>query len=157
MECDTPILTEDPPRSLMLNICGDMIHWTCARGIDKRGTLYCSCDMKEDSDPLLLSEDLEFDDDLFEKACDKCSEVISKVPLLRLNASVSKPVVLLPCRYRTHFECISNKSKLSPNAQQLMILKKKDIIFHLLLMKHSRKGREKMICVNLLGVQKHKP
>ncbi|PKK56259.1 hypothetical protein RhiirC2_800425 [Rhizophagus irregularis] len=125
MECDIPILTEDPPRSLILNVCGDMIHRTCARGIDKRGTLYCSCGMEEDSDPLLLLEDLEFDDDdLFEEACDKCSEVISKVPLLRLNASVSKPVVLLPCRHKTHFECISNKSKLCPKCPSIDDLEK---------------------------------
>src|SRR4051794_13294028 len=44
-----------------------------------------------------------------------------------------------------------------PNARQLMILKKKDIIFHLLSMVHPRKGRGKMIHVNLLGVQKRKP
>ncbi|GET67425.1 hypothetical protein GLOIN_2v1770914 [Rhizophagus irregularis DAOM 181602=DAOM 197198] len=28
MECDIPILTEDPPKSLVLNVCGDMIHRT---------------------------------------------------------------------------------------------------------------------------------
>jgi len=86
MEYDIPILTEDPPRSLVLNVCGDMIHWTYTRGTDKKRTLYCSCDMEEDSDP--FPEDLEFDD-LFEKAYDKYSEVISKMPLLRLNAFVS--------------------------------------------------------------------
>ena len=41
-ECDKPILTEDPPRSLILNVCGDMIHWTCAKKIYKDGTLLCS-------------------------------------------------------------------------------------------------------------------
>ncbi|CAB5392425.1 unnamed protein product [Rhizophagus irregularis] len=72
-----------------------------------------------------MEEDLEFDDDdLFEEACDKCSEVISKVPLLRLNASVSKPVVLLPCRHKTHFECISNKSKLCPKCPSIDDLEK---------------------------------
>ncbi|CAG8730927.1 9621_t:CDS:2 [Rhizophagus irregularis] len=72
MECDIPILTEDPPRSLILNVCGDMIHRTFARGIDKKGTLYCLYGMEEDSDPLLLSEDLEFDDDdLFKEASSK--------------------------------------------------------------------------------------
>ncbi|RIA78982.1 hypothetical protein C1645_841895 [Glomus cerebriforme] len=123
MECDTPILTEDPPRSLMLNICGDMVHRTCTRGTDKRGTLYCSCGTEEDSDPLLLSEDLEFDD-LFEEACDKCSEIISKVPLLRLDASVSTPVVLLPCRHNAHFGCIGNKSKLCPKCPSIDDLEK---------------------------------
>src|ERR1043165_7958872 len=28
-ECDIPTLTEDPPKSLVLNACGDMIHRTC--------------------------------------------------------------------------------------------------------------------------------
>ncbi|CAI2176738.1 3267_t:CDS:2 [Funneliformis geosporum] len=98
---DIPILTEDPPRSLILNICGDMIYWTCARETNKRETLYCSYGKDNDSNPLLPSENLEFNDDLFEKAYDKCSEIISKVPLLRLNASVSKPVVLLSCRHKT--------------------------------------------------------
>src|SRR5947207_5666465 len=71
-ECDKSILTEDSPRSLILNICGDMVHWTCARETDKRRTLYYSCGMKEDSDLLLLLEDLKFDDnDLFGEACDK--------------------------------------------------------------------------------------
>src|SRR4051794_32244225 len=48
MECDIPILTEDPPRSLMLNVCGDMIHRSYAKGTDKRGTLYCSCGKDND-------------------------------------------------------------------------------------------------------------
>ena len=30
-ECDIPILTEDPPRLLVLNVCDDMIHRTCAK------------------------------------------------------------------------------------------------------------------------------
>ncbi|CAB4426703.1 unnamed protein product [Rhizophagus irregularis] len=81
--------------------------------------------MEEDSDPLLLSEDLEFDDDdLFEEACDKCSEIISKVPLLRLDASVSTPVVLLPCRHKAHFGCIGNKSKLCPKCPSIDDLEK---------------------------------
>ena len=42
-ECDVPILTEDPPRSLVLNVCGDVIHWTYVNESDKRGVLYCSC------------------------------------------------------------------------------------------------------------------
>ncbi|CAG8603359.1 4808_t:CDS:2 [Funneliformis mosseae] len=123
-ECDKPILTEDLPRSLILNVCGDMIHRTCARGTDKRGTLYCSCGKNDDSDPLLPSEDFEFDDDLFEETCDKCSEVISKVPLLRLDASVSTPVVLLPCRHKAHFGCIGNKNKLCPKCLSIDDLEK---------------------------------
>ncbi|PKC57937.1 hypothetical protein RhiirA1_471720 [Rhizophagus irregularis] len=53
MECDIPILTEDPPRSLVLNVCGDMIHRTCAEKIHKDGTLLCSCRKADHSDPLL--------------------------------------------------------------------------------------------------------
>ena len=36
-ECDKPILTEDPPRSLVMNVCGDVIHRTCANNPVKRG------------------------------------------------------------------------------------------------------------------------
>lgn len=35
-ECDKLILTEDPSRSLVLNICGDIVHQTCAEKPDKR-------------------------------------------------------------------------------------------------------------------------
>ena len=52
-ECDIPILTEDPPRSLILNVCGDMIQRTCAKKIYKDGTLLCSCGKADNSDPLL--------------------------------------------------------------------------------------------------------
>ncbi|CAG8734941.1 2544_t:CDS:2, partial [Funneliformis caledonium] len=65
-------------------------------------------------------------DSIYNEACDKCSEVISKVPLLRLNASVSKPVVLLPCRHKTYFECISNKSKLCPKCLSIDDLEKEE-------------------------------
>ncbi|CAI2183993.1 13934_t:CDS:2 [Funneliformis geosporum] len=53
MECDIPILTEDPPRSLVLNVCGDMIHQTYTGKIHKDGTLLCSCGKADHSDPLL--------------------------------------------------------------------------------------------------------
>ncbi|GBB96095.1 hypothetical protein RclHR1_26800001 [Rhizophagus clarus] len=53
MECDIPILTEDPPRSLILNVCSDMIHQTCAEKIHKDRTLLCSCGKADHSDPLL--------------------------------------------------------------------------------------------------------
>src|SRR6266496_5252778 len=53
MECDIPILTEDPPRSLVLNVCDDMIHRTCAKTMYKDGTLLCSCGKADNSDPLL--------------------------------------------------------------------------------------------------------
>ncbi|CAG8562561.1 2878_t:CDS:2 [Funneliformis mosseae] len=126
MKYDTPILTEDPLRSLMLNICSDMVHWTCIRGTDKRGTLYYSCSIEKDSNLLLLSEDLEFDDDddLFEKAYDKCFKIISKVPLLRFDASVFILVVLLPCRHKAHFRYIGNKNKLCPKCLSIDNLEK---------------------------------
>jgi len=100
-----------------------MIHRTCAKGTDKRGTLYCSCGKDDDSDPLLPPPDYD-DADLFEEICDKCSEIISKVPLLRLDASVSIPVILLPCRYKAHFGCIGNKSKLCPKCPSIDDLEK---------------------------------
>src|SRR3954454_8344498 len=52
-ECDIPILTEDPPRSLVLNICGDILHQTCAKAMYKDGALLCLCGMADNSDPLL--------------------------------------------------------------------------------------------------------
>jgi hypothetical protein len=56
-----PISTEDPPRSLVLNVCGDMIHRTCANKPDKRGVLHCLCGVADDNVPLLPLPD--FDDD----------------------------------------------------------------------------------------------
>ena len=126
----------------MLNICGDMVHRTCTRETDKRETLYCSCGTEEDSDPLLLSEDLEFDD-LFEEACDKCSEIISKVPLLRLDASVSTPVVLLPCRHKAHFGCVGNKSKLCPKCLLIDDLEKEGYYISPTFHKTPKKRRRK--------------
>ncbi len=123
IECDTPILTEDPPRSLMLNVCGDMIHRTCAKGTDKRGTLYCSCGKDDDSDPLLPPPDYD-NADLFEEICDKYSEVISKVPLSRVGVTLQTPVVLLPCKHRVHFFCIDSKRKLCPKCPSIYELEK---------------------------------
>src|SRR5579871_6048409 len=97
-KCKTPVLLEDLPRLLVLNVCKNIAHQTCVKEIDKRGTLYCSCSVADDSDPLLPSPD--FDDiDSFEETCDKCFEVIFKVPLSRVDASVSTPVVLLSCKH----------------------------------------------------------
>ena len=56
-ECDKPILSEDPPRSLVINVCGDMIHRTCAGKPDKRGVLLCPCGVSDDRDPSLPSEE----------------------------------------------------------------------------------------------------
>jgi flagellar hook-basal body complex protein FliE len=52
-DCDVSIFSENPPRSLVLNVCGDVIHRTCASKPDKRGALYCSCGVGDDRDPLL--------------------------------------------------------------------------------------------------------
>src|SRR2546423_904913 len=55
-ECDTPILSEVLPRSLVLNVCGDLIHRNCANKPDKRGVLLCSCGVADDKDPSLVTE-----------------------------------------------------------------------------------------------------
>ncbi|RGB35381.1 hypothetical protein C1646_759379 [Rhizophagus diaphanus] len=44
---------EDLPRSLILNVCSDMIHQTCAKNIYKDGTLLYSCGKADNSDLLL--------------------------------------------------------------------------------------------------------
>ena len=36
-DCDMPIFTENPPRSLVLNVYSDVIHQTCANKPDKKG------------------------------------------------------------------------------------------------------------------------
>ncbi|CAG8719444.1 6046_t:CDS:2, partial [Funneliformis mosseae] len=61
-ECDKPILTENPPRSLVLNVCSDIVHRTCAGKPDKRGVLECSCGMADDKDPSLSSEEMDMDE-----------------------------------------------------------------------------------------------
>ncbi|CAG8688955.1 9325_t:CDS:2, partial [Funneliformis mosseae] len=61
-ECDKPILTENPPRSLILNVCGDIVHRTYTRKPDKRGVLECSCGMADDKDPSLSSEEMDMDE-----------------------------------------------------------------------------------------------
>ncbi|PKY53034.1 hypothetical protein RhiirA4_471032 [Rhizophagus irregularis] len=35
-ECDIPILTEKPPRLIILNVCDDIIHQTCAKELIKK-------------------------------------------------------------------------------------------------------------------------
>ena len=157
MECDTPILTEDPPRSLMLNVCGDMIYRTCAKGTDKRGTLYCSCGKDDDSDPLLPPPDYD-DADLFEEICDKCSEVISKVPLFYQESVLPYKRQLYCCH--ASIGCTSFVSIVSVscvlNARQFMNWKKKGITFHLPFKKRLGKGRDKRANIDPPGVQRHK-
>ncbi|CAI2198307.1 2932_t:CDS:2, partial [Funneliformis geosporum] len=63
-ECDKPILTEDPPRSLVLNVCGDIVYQTCAGKPDKRGVLECSCGMVDDKYlSLSLEEEMDVDEE----------------------------------------------------------------------------------------------
>ncbi|RGB22797.1 hypothetical protein C1646_38097 [Rhizophagus diaphanus] len=52
-DCDMSIFSEDLSRSLIMNVCGDIIHRTCANKVDNRGALPCSCGVVDDSDPLL--------------------------------------------------------------------------------------------------------
>jgi hypothetical protein len=132
-----------------------MIHRTCAKGTDKRETLYCSCGKDDDSGPLLASEDLEYDDELCLR---KIAPSVSKQSLRYLY---QESVLPGKCQLYCYIRCISNVLVISvscvSNARQLMILKKKDITFHLPSTKHPRKGGGKMIRVNLPGVQKRKP
>ncbi len=70
IKCDTSILIEDSSKSLILNICNDMIYQTCVRGINKKETLYCLCNKDDNSDLLLLLSDYN-NADLFEKTYNK--------------------------------------------------------------------------------------
>ncbi|RIA99181.1 hypothetical protein C1645_811647 [Glomus cerebriforme] len=98
-EYDISILIEDLFRFFILNICGNMVYQTCAKETDKRRTLYCSSCKKNNSNPLLPSGDLEFDNDLFEKICNKYSEVISKMllqsDLYIITSSVLQKLVIV--------------------------------------------------------------
>ena len=140
----------------MLNVCGDMIHRTCAKGTDKRGTLYCSCGKDDDSDPLLPPPDYD-DANLFEEICDKCSEVISKVPLSRVGVTLQMPVVLLPCKHRVHFFCIDSKRKLCPKCPSIYELEKEGYYISPTIQETPRKRRGKRAHINPLEAQKHKP
>ncbi|RGB22693.1 hypothetical protein C1646_775682 [Rhizophagus diaphanus] len=57
-DCDISIFSEDPPRSLVINVCGDVIHRTCANKVDNCGALPCSCGVVDDNDPFLLLEEV---------------------------------------------------------------------------------------------------
>jgi hypothetical protein len=47
---DMSIFSEDLPRSLVINVCDNVIHQTCTNKVDNRGALPCSCDMIDDND-----------------------------------------------------------------------------------------------------------
>ncbi|PKC66411.1 hypothetical protein RhiirA1_512203 [Rhizophagus irregularis] len=89
-ECDIPILTEDPPRLLVLNVCDDMIHRTCAKAMYKDGTLLCSCDMADNSDPLLPFQYSIVDYGGREKSSISGSERLSFVNLKNLGYNILK-------------------------------------------------------------------
>ncbi|CAI2189810.1 8473_t:CDS:2, partial [Funneliformis geosporum] len=90
MECDIPILTEDPSRSLVLNVCGDMIHRTCANKIHKDGTLLCSCGKADNSDPSLPFQYSIVDYDGREKSSISESERPSLINLKNLGYNILK-------------------------------------------------------------------
>jgi len=52
-ECDIFILIEDPSRSLILNVCGNVIHQTYVKDMLKDETLIYLCDVEDVSNPLL--------------------------------------------------------------------------------------------------------
>ena len=80
--CKKPILSDNPPRSVIINVCGHIHHRTYAKEIDGRGVLSCStCYVSDDSDLLILTTQA--------SKCVKCSVEIFTKP--------SEPVVLLPC------------------------------------------------------------
>ncbi len=90
MECDIPILTEDPPRSLILNVCGDMIHQTCVKKIHKDGTLFCSCRKVDNSDLLLPFQYSIVNYDGKEKSSISESKKLSLVNLKNLGYNILK-------------------------------------------------------------------
>uniref|UniRef100_A0A1D1Z301 Restriction of telomere capping protein 1 n=1 Tax=Anthurium amnicola TaxID=1678845 RepID=A0A1D1Z301_9ARAE len=107
--CEKPILSDNHPRSVIINVCGHIHHRTCAKEIDRRGVLSCgTCHVSDDSDPLILTTQA--------SKCAKCS--------VKIPAEPSEPVVLLPCQHMVHFECIDNKRKLCPGCPTIYELEK---------------------------------
>jgi len=90
--CKKQILSDNPPRSVVINVCGHIHHRTCA---DRRGVLSCGTCHVSDSDPVQSNK------------CAKCSLEISTEP--------SEPLVTFPCcKHIVHFECIEINRKLCP-------------------------------------------
>ncbi|PKY49811.1 hypothetical protein RhiirA4_423241 [Rhizophagus irregularis] len=98
--CEKPILSDNSPRSVVINVCGHIHHRSCAKEIDRRGVLSCgTCHASDDSDPLILTTQT--------NKCAKCSQEISTQP--------SEPLVTFPsCKHIVHFECIEINRKLCP-------------------------------------------
>ncbi len=57
-ECKIPILTEDLSRSLVLNVCDNVIHQICMNKVDNHDTLPYSCGVVDDNDPFLSLEEV---------------------------------------------------------------------------------------------------
>ena len=74
-KCDNPILTEDPPRSLILNVCGDI----------------GSCGMADVSDPLLPFQYKTVDDGSVEEGANNSQDEV--VTSTTLNESHKRPSV----------------------------------------------------------------
>jgi hypothetical protein len=74
-KCDNPILTEDPPRSLVLNVCGDI----------------GSCGMADVSDPLLPFQYKTIDDGSVEEGANNSQDEV--VTSTTLNESHKRPSV----------------------------------------------------------------
>ncbi|PKK60547.1 hypothetical protein RhiirC2_245069 [Rhizophagus irregularis] len=71
--CEKPILSDNSPRSVVINVCGHIHHRSCAKEIDRRGVLSCgTCHASDDSDPLILTTQT--------NKCAKCSQEISTQP-----------------------------------------------------------------------------
>ncbi|POG69121.1 hypothetical protein GLOIN_2v1480248 [Rhizophagus irregularis DAOM 181602=DAOM 197198] len=98
-ERDLPFLTEDPPRSLILNVCGDIAHRTCAKETDKR---YYSCGVDDDS----------------------CLLKILMMMGWCNGANVTCIPSFLPCKHRAHFDCIDKKHMLCPKCPSIDDLEK---------------------------------
>ncbi|CAG8720081.1 4806_t:CDS:2, partial [Funneliformis mosseae] len=56
-------ILQDSPKSLILNVCGNIIHQTCARKPDKRGVLECSCGMANNKNLSLSSEEMDVNEE----------------------------------------------------------------------------------------------
>ncbi len=90
MEYDIFILTEDLSRSLILNVCGDMIHQTCVKKIYKDEILFCSYGKADNSNPLLPFQYSIVDYDGKRKSSILESERLSLVNLKNLRYNIFK-------------------------------------------------------------------
>ncbi|RIA86435.1 hypothetical protein C1645_829301 [Glomus cerebriforme] len=53
--CEKLILSDNSPTSVIINVCGHIHHWTCAKEIDRREVLsYGTCHISNDNNPLIL-------------------------------------------------------------------------------------------------------